>query len=75
MRWAGADAALTARTRDAIGSIASAHGCTMVAVALAWLTTRPYVYPIVGARTPAEAIALVEPLPVLDAGELARLDS
>ncbi|HEX4983600.1 MAG TPA: aldo/keto reductase [Ilumatobacteraceae bacterium] len=74
LRWAGADAALTARTRDAIASIASAHGCTMVAVALAWLTTRTSVYPIVGARTPAEAMALVEPLPALDADELARLE-
>ena len=39
LRWAGADAALTARTREAIATIASSHGCTMVAVALAWLTT------------------------------------
>ena len=46
----------------------------MVAVALAWLTTRPYVFPIVGARTPAEAVALADPLPVLDADELALLD-
>jgi aryl-alcohol dehydrogenase-like predicted oxidoreductase len=74
LRWAGADAALTTRTREAIATIASAHGCTMVAVALAWLTARPYVYPIVGARSPGEAIALVDPLPVLDAGELARLE-
>jgi len=74
LRWAGADAALTARTREAIASIASVHGCTMVAVALAWLTTRTFVYPIVGARTPAESMALVEPLPVLDADELALLE-
>lgn len=73
LRWAGTEATLTARTREAIASIASVHGCTMVAVALAWLTTRTFVYPIVGARTPAEAMALVEPLPVLDADELARL--
>ena len=74
LRWAGADAALTARTREAIATIASSRGCTMVAVALAWLTTRPYVFPIVGARTPAEAVALADPLPVLDADELALLD-
>ena len=74
LRWAGADARLTARTRDAVAAIASAHACTMVAVALAWLTTRPYVFPIVGARTPAEAVALADPLPVLDADELALLD-
>jgi aryl-alcohol dehydrogenase-like predicted oxidoreductase len=74
LRWAGADAALTATTREAVAAIAAAHGCTMVAVALAWLTTRPYVYPIVGARTPTEAIALADPLPSLDADELALLD-
>jgi aryl-alcohol dehydrogenase-like predicted oxidoreductase len=74
LRWAGADAALTARTREAAAAIASRHGCTMVAVALAWLTTRPFVFPIVGARTPIEAIALVEPLPVLDSDERALLD-
>ena len=74
LRWAGADAALTATTREAIATIASSRGCTMVAVALAWLTTRPYVFPIVGARTPAEAVALADPLPVLDADELALLD-
>ena len=74
LRWAGADAALTARTRETVATIASSHGCTMVAVALAWLTTRPYVFPIVGARTPAEAVALADPLPVLDASELALLD-
>ena len=45
----------------------------MVAVALAWLTTRPYVFPIVGARTPTEAIALTDPLPALDADDLALL--
>ena len=65
---------MTATTREAVAAIASAHGCTMVAVALAWLTTRPFVFPIVGARTPAEAIALADPLPVLDADELALLD-
>ena len=74
LRWAGADSALTARTREAIANIATSHGCTMVAVALAWLTTRPLVFPIVGARTPVEAIALAVPLPVLDADELAVLD-
>jgi aryl-alcohol dehydrogenase-like predicted oxidoreductase len=46
----------------------------MVAVALAWLTNRPCVFPIVGARTPAEAVALADPLPVLEVAELARLD-
>jgi aryl-alcohol dehydrogenase-like predicted oxidoreductase len=74
LRWAGADAMLTAATREAVATIASARGCTMVAVALAWLTTRPYVFPIVGARTPTEAVALADPLPVLDADELALLD-
>ena len=74
VRWAGADATLTAATREAVATIASARGCTMVAVALAWLTTRPYVFPIVGARTPSEAVALADPLPVLDADELALLD-
>ena len=66
LRWAGADAALTARTSEAVAAIAAAHNCTMVAVALAWLTTRPFVFPIVGARTPAEAVALADPLPVLE---------
>jgi aryl-alcohol dehydrogenase-like predicted oxidoreductase len=74
LRWAGADAALTARTREAVAAIAAARGCTMVAVALAWLTNRPCVFPIVGARTPAEAVALADPLPVLEVAELARLD-
>ncbi len=73
LRWAGADAALTARIREAVAAIAAAHECTMVAVALAWLTTRPYVFPIVGARTPAEATALTDPLPALDADDLALL--
>jgi len=75
LRWAGEDAALTVTTRAAVAAIASAHGCTMVAVALAWLTTRPYVHPIVGARTPDEAIALADPLPVLGADELVLLDA
>jgi aryl-alcohol dehydrogenase-like predicted oxidoreductase len=75
LRWAGADAALTATIREAVAAIASAHGCTMVAVALAWITTRSSVYPIVGARTPAEAAALADPLPTLETGEFARLDA
>jgi len=75
LRWAGTDAALTARTREAVATIASTRGYTMVAVALAWLTTRPFVFPIVGARTPAEAVALAEPLPSLDGDELALLDA
>ena len=58
-----------------MATVAAAHGCTMVAVALAWLTTRPFVYPIVGARTPAEATVLADPLPVLDADELILLDA
>jgi aryl-alcohol dehydrogenase-like predicted oxidoreductase len=75
LRWAGADATLTATAREAVATIASAHDCTMVAVALAWLTTRPYVFPIVGARTPTEAIALTDPLPVLGADDLAVLEA
>jgi hypothetical protein len=35
----------------------------------------PIVFPIVGARTPAEAAALSAPLPVLGNDELALLDA
>jgi aryl-alcohol dehydrogenase-like predicted oxidoreductase len=75
LRWADADSTLTATTREAVAVIAAKHGCTMVAVALAWLTTRPYVFPIVGARTPTEAIALADPLTVLAADDLVLLDA
>ena len=61
---------------DAVGppNRRRAHDTTMVAVALAWVTRRPGVHAIVGARTPAEAELLGRPLPRLTNENLQLLD-
>ena len=52
LRWASTEHDRTQRTRSALQTVAEQHDTTMVAVALAWVTRRPGVHAIVGARTP-----------------------
>ena len=54
--------------------IAAGHRTTVAATALAWVTNRPGCHAIVGARSPAEARALVD-VPELDGHDIAALDS
>jgi aryl-alcohol dehydrogenase-like predicted oxidoreductase len=74
LRWATAEQARTELVRSALQTLAEQHDTTMVAVALGWVTRRPGVYAIVGARTPAEAELLGRPLPPLTEEDLQLLD-
>lgn len=74
LRWATTAAGYTDAVRRKARAVAERHGCTLQAVALAWVTRRSGVLAIVGARTPAESRALTASLPVLDDTDLAALD-
>ena len=74
LRWASSEHDRTQRTRSALQTLAEEHDTTMVAVALAWVTRRPGVYAIVGARNPAEAELLGRPLPLLTNEDVQLLD-
>ncbi len=65
------------RVVDALDAVASAHGTSVPAVALAWQMTRPAMTgPIIGANTPEQLAALLPALDLrLTAGEVAALDS
>jgi aryl-alcohol dehydrogenase-like predicted oxidoreductase len=74
LRWATSDQDLTTAAVEALAEIGADHGTTLTTTALAWLCRHDHVYPIVGARTPAEAERLGEaPLRLNDA-EFSRLD-
>ena len=74
LRWATTEHARTERVRSALRTVAEQHDTTMVAVALAWVTRRPGVHAIVGARNPAEAELLGRPLPPLTDEDVQLLD-
>jgi aryl-alcohol dehydrogenase-like predicted oxidoreductase len=65
LRWATTEQARTERVRSALRTVADRLDTTMVATALAWVTRRPGVLAIVGARSPGEAELLGRPLPPL----------
>jgi aryl-alcohol dehydrogenase-like predicted oxidoreductase len=66
LRWAHpGNRQRLARIREALTEVATEVGTTMTAAALGWVIAKPGVRAIVGARTPAEAIA---------AGSVAPLD-
>ncbi len=65
------------RAVDALDAVASAHGVSIPAVALAWQMTRPAVSgPIIGANTPEQLAALLPASELrLSADEVAALDA
>ena len=64
------------RVVDAVADVATEHGVTSAAIALAWLRTRPAVVaPIASARTPEQLVELMTMVDVeLSADDVARLD-
>ena len=64
------------RVVDAVADVATEHGVTSAAIALAWLRTRPAVVaPIASARTPEQLVELMAMVDVeLSADDVARLD-
>jgi aryl-alcohol dehydrogenase-like predicted oxidoreductase len=74
LRWATGDREATDRAVRTLAAIAAEHQRSIAAIALGWLCRHDNVYPIVGARTPAEAEALRAPPVRLSAGDLHRLD-
>lgn len=74
LRWATDDQRpRLQRILSELRRIAAQHGTTAAATALAWVTHRPECYAIVGARTPAEAGALLD-LPHLADDDIDALD-
>jgi aryl-alcohol dehydrogenase-like predicted oxidoreductase len=74
LRWATTEPARTELVRSALRTVADRHDAAMVAVALAWVTRRPGVLAIVGARNPGEAELLGSPLPSLTDEDRELLD-
>jgi aryl-alcohol dehydrogenase-like predicted oxidoreductase len=73
LSWATRESDLVRRVRSAASEVAERHGTTMVSVALAWATRASGGYAILGARSPAEAAVLGNPLPILDDDDIDRL--
>ncbi len=65
------------RVLGELDAVAAAHGCSVAAVALAWLAAQPTVAaPIASARTPAQLAELLEFTTIeLDAAEVERLSA
>jgi aryl-alcohol dehydrogenase-like predicted oxidoreductase len=74
LAWATTRREQTSAARRALQAVAGDLGCSIVAVALAWVVHRPGVHAIVGARTPEEAVQLAQPLPELDDATIRRVE-
>jgi aryl-alcohol dehydrogenase-like predicted oxidoreductase len=75
LRWAApAERERLQRIQRTQRAIATRHGSTLTATALAWTTRQAGCHAIVGARTPREAAAILDTAP-LDGADLAALDA
>jgi aryl-alcohol dehydrogenase-like predicted oxidoreductase len=73
LRWANSEHHThVRRVLATLQAVADRHDSTRAAIALAWTTHRPGCHAIVGARTPAEARALLD-VPELDGHDLEML--